>query len=556
MLDDSADLVFCALGGLGEIGMNAALYGFGSPHRRKWLMVDCGLSFAGPDLPGIDLVFPDVTFIEKIRRDLVGLIITHAHEDHIGALADLWPRLGCQVYATKFAAGLLEVKRLNEPNAPRIPISIMTPGDRLDLEPFEVEVIAMAHSIPESTGLALRTPLGTVVHTGDWKIDATPVIGAPTDETRLRAIGEEGVLALVCDSTNIMRAGVSPSESEVSVTLRELIQHASGRVVVTTFASNVARLRAVADAAAACNRSVVILGRAMDRVINVARECGYLDGVPPFLTSESFAYLPRDKTVILATGSQGEVRAAMARMSQDEHPDAHLAPGDRVIFSSRTIPGNEREVGRIINGLIRQGIEVVTDRTELVHVSGHPRREEVARLYGWLKPQIAIPAHGEPLHLSEHAAFATSVGVPHVIKASDGDLVQIAPGEPGIIDETAHGRIAKDGNILLSVSDPSIAARNRLSFGGVVSVAFAMTDRGALTGNPDVIFSGIPERTREGKPMDAIIDAAIFDTLDNLGRAKRRDPDAAANSVERAVRAAVGAVWGKKPMVHVLVVEV
>ena len=556
MLDNTADLVFSALGGLGEIGMNAALYGFGPPHRRKWLMVDCGLSFAGPDLPGIDLVFPDVSFVESVRRDLVGLIITHAHEDHIGALADLWPRLGCTVYATSFAAGLLEVKRLNEPGAPKIPIKIMRPGERLDLAPFDVEIVSMAHSIPESTALILRTPLGLIVHTGDWKIDATPLVGTPTDEVRLREIGEEGVLALVCDSTNIMRDGVSPSETAVADTLRELIEHSTGRVVVTTFASNVARIRAVANAAMACGRNVVILGRAMDRVINVARECGYLDGVPPFLTSEALSYMPRHKTVILATGSQGEVRAAMARIAKDDHPDAKLSPGDRVIFSSRTIPGNEREVGRIINGLVRQGIEVVTDRTELVHVSGHPRREEVARLYGWLRPKIAIPAHGEPLHLSEHAAFANSVGVPHVLKASDGDLVLIAPGDPGIIAETPHGRIAKDGNILMSVGDPSIQARTKLGFGGVVSIAFALSQRGEVAGNPDVIFSGIPERTREGKPMDAIIDAAIFDTLDHLGRAKRRDPDAAASSVERAVRAAVGAVWGKKPMVHVLVVEV
>ena len=556
MINDGEDLVFCALGGLGEIGMNAALYGFGPSHRRKWLMVDCGLSFAGPELPGIDLLFPDVSFVERIRRDLVGLIITHAHEDHIGALADLWPRLECQVYATRFAAGLLDVKRLNEPGAPKIPVKLMRPGDRLKLDPFEVEIVAMAHSIPESTCLVLRTPVGTVVHTGDWKIDATPLVGMPTDETRLREIGEEGVLALVCDSTNIMRAGVSPSETDVAHTLRELMEDAPGRVVVTTFASNVARIRAVADAAAQCNRSVVILGRAMDRVINVARECGYLDGVAPFLTSESFAYLPRDRTVILATGSQGEVRAAMARIAQDEHPDAHLSPGDRVIFSSRTIPGNEREVARIINGLIRQNIEVVTDRTELVHVSGHPRREEVARLYGWLKPQIAIPAHGEPLHLAEHAAFANSVGVKHVIRGSDGDMIEIGPGEPGIIGEAQHGRIAKDGQILLPVSDGSIAARNRLSFGGVVSIAFALSSRGEVVGNPDVIFSGIPERGRNGEAMDATIDAAIFDTLDHLGRGKRRDPDAAANSIERAVRSAVGALWGKKPTVHVLVVEV
>ena len=556
MSNDENELVFCALGGLGEIGMNAALYGFGPAHRRKWIMVDCGLSFAGPDLPGIDLLIPDVSFAESVRRDLLALIITHAHEDHIGAVADLWPKLRCPVYATRFAAGLLEIKRLNEPGAPNIPMTIMKPGQRLDLAPFEVEVIAMAHSVPESTGLAIRTPLGTVLHTGDWKIDATPVVGAPTDEARLREIGDEGVLALVCDSTNILREGVSPSETDVADRLRELIEHAPGRVAVTTFASNVARLRAVADAAQACSRSVVVLGRAMDRVINVARECGYLDGVPPFLTADALAYLPRERVVIVATGSQGEVRAAMARISQDDHPDARLVPGDRVIFSSRTIPGNEREVGRIINGLISQGIEVVTDRTELVHVSGHPRREEVARLYGWVRPQIAIPAHGEPLHLSEHAAFARALGVKSVIKASDGDLVQIAPGEPGVVGEIAHGRLAKDGNILVDVRDASIAARNRLAFAGVVSIALAVTTRGEVAGTPDVVFSGLPTRSKDGAAMDSVIDAAIFDTLDSLGRGKRRDADATSTAIERAVRGQIGAVWGKKPLVHVLVVEV
>ncbi|MCW6509710.1 ribonuclease J [Lichenifustis flavocetrariae] len=556
MANRDDNLVFCALGGLGEIGMNAALYGFGPPNRRKWIMVDCGLSFAGPELPGIDLVIPDISFVESIRRDLLALIITHAHEDHIGAVADLWPKLGCPVYATRFAAGLLEVKRLNEPGAPRIPITIMKPGQRLDLAPFEVEIISMAHSVPESTGLAIRTPVGLVVHSGDWKIDPTPFVGEPTDEARLREIGQEGVLALVCDSTNIMRPGVSPSETEVADRLREIIEHSPGRVVVTTFASNVARLRAVAVAAAACGRSVIVLGRAMDRVIGVARECGYLDGVAPFLSSDALAQLPRERVVILATGSQGEVRAALARIAQDDHPDARLTQGDRVIFSSRTIPGNEREVGKIINGLIRQGIEVVTDRTELVHVSGHPRREEVAQLYGWLKPHIAIPAHGEPLHLSEHAAFARSIGVPHVIRASDGDVVLIGPDEPGIIADAPHGRIAKDGNMLVPVGDPSIAARNRLAFAGVVSIAFAISARGELTGTPDVVFSGLPSRTRDGQAMDAVIDAAIFDTLDNLGRNKRRDADATSTAVERAVRGQVGAAWGKKPTVHVLVVEV
>ena len=556
MVNDNSELVFCALGGLGEIGMNAALYGFGPSQRRKWLMVDCGVSFAGPDLPGVDLIVPDVSFVERIRKDLVGLIITHAHEDHIGAVMDLWPRLGCRIFATRFAAGLLEIKRSSEPGAVKLPIEIMRQGGRLDLAPFDVEIIAMAHSIPESTALAIRTPLGTVLHSGDWKIDRMPVIGLPTDAERLTAIGDEGVLALVCDSTNILREGESPSETDVAATLQRLIGDAPSRVVVTTFASNIARIRAVADAAAATGRTVVVVGRAMDRAIQVARECGYLDGVAPFFGPDSVSHLPRERTVIVATGSQGEGRAALARIAQDDHPDVRLAPGDRVIFSSRTIPGNEREVGRVINGLIRQGIEVVTDRNDLVHVSGHPRRAEVAQLYGWVRPTIAIPAHGEPLHLSEHAKFARQLGVKHVITASDGDVVLLAPGEPSIIDEVQHGRLCKDGNQLIAVGDPVIQARTRLAFAGIVSIAFGLTARGEVAGDPDVVFSGLPQRTKDGRGLDTVIDAAIFDTLDHLGRGKRRDPDAAATAVERAVRGAVNAAWGKKPVVHVLVVEV
>ena len=556
MTNDDSELVFCALGGLGEIGMNAALYGFGPPHKRKWLMVDCGVSFAGPDLPGIDLVLPNTAFIERMRQDLVGLVITHAHEDHIGAVVDLWPRLKCRVFATPFAASLLNAKRLSEPGAPNIAIEVVRPGSRIDLVPFDVEMIAMAHSIPESTALAIRTPLGLVLHSGDWKIDHRPLIGAPTDAARLTALGDEGVLALICDSTNILREGESPSETDVADTLRELIGAAPARVLVTTFASNIARIRAVADAALATGRSVIVVGRAMDRAIQVARECGYLDGIPPFLGPDSFGYLARDKTVVVATGSQGEIRAALSKLARDDHPDVKLAPGDRVIFSSRTIPGNEREVGRVVNGLVRQGIEVITDRTELVHVSGHPRRAEVAQLYGWVRPRIAIPAHGEPLHLSEHAKFARSLGVEEVITAGDGDVVLLAPGRAAIVDEAPHGRLCKDGNQLIDAADPALQARSRLSFAGIVSIAFALTSRGDLAGDPDVMFSGLPARTREGKGFDAVIDTAIFDTLDNLGRGKRRDADAAAAAVERSVRAAIGAAWGKKPMVHVLVVEV
>jgi ribonuclease J len=556
MVETSNELVFAPLGGLGEIGMNAALYGFGPKQKRKWILVDLGVAFAGPDHPGCDLIMPDLTFVEKIRKDLLALIITHAHEDHVGAIADLWPRLKCPVYATKFAAGLLEVRRLSEPGAPKVDITLVAQGSKFELGPFSIEYIPMSHSIPESNALAIRTPLGTVLHSGDWKLDATPVIGLPTDEARLRAIGDEGVLALISDSTNIMRDGESPSELEVARTLRGLIGKAKGRVVVTTFASNVARLRSVAEAAQAAGRSVVVAGRAMDRSIQVARECGYLEGIQPFLPIGAYRNLSRDRVVVLATGSQGEPRAALARIGENEHPEIKLDGSDTVIFSSRTIPGNERGVNEIINGLIVQGVEVITDRDGLVHASGHPRRGEVSKLYDWVRPQVAIPAHGEPMHLVEHAKLARAKGVPNVFTARNGDMVLLAPGQPGVVESVAHGKLYKDGDILLAPDDDAVRVRRALAFAGVISVGIALTSKGEIAGDPDVVIAGLPARTRDGKPMDALIDRVIFETLDTLPRGSRRSADSVSTAIERAVRNNVRAVWGKRPTVHVLVMEV
>jgi len=556
MPGESDELVFVPLGGLGEVGMNLALYGYGSRGRMRWLMVDCGIGFAGPELPGIELTVPDIGFAEKIKADLAGLIITHAHEDHIGAVTDLWPKLECPLYATHFAAALFEAKRLAEPGAPEVTIKAVGQGAIIHAGPFEIEFIAMAHSIPESCALAIRTPLGTILHSGDWKIDAAPGVGKPTDGRRLAAIGAEGVLALVSDSTNILREGESPSEAEVAMVLRDIIGKASGRVVVTTFASNVARIRAIAEAAAAAGRSVVMAGRAMERVAAVARDCGYLEGVSEFLPPDAFPHLPRDKIVLLATGSQGECRAAIARISDGNHTIVALSPGDKVIFSSRTIPGNEREVGRMINKLIRMGVDVVTDRVALVHASGHPRRDEVAQLYGWIKPQIAIPAHGEDIHLAEHAIFAKSLGVHHVIAARNGDIVRLAPGTPSIIGEAPSGRLCKDGDSLVPAEDDTLRTRQKLAVCGIVTIALAITPKGDLAGVPDVLMAGMPARTRNGEAIDRIVDDALFQTFDHLPRPKRRDADIVSIAIEKAVRAAVAAAWGKRPLVHVLVIEV
>ena len=551
------ELVFAPLGGVGEIGMNLAIYGLGPERRRTWLAVDFGMSIAGEEhLPGVDLIYPDIRYLVEERRNLAGIVLTHAHEDHFGALLDLWPQLKVPVYATPFTAALLQAKRAGEPGAPDIPVKIIPLSGRFTVGPFDLEFVSVAHSIPESNALIIRTPHGIVLHTGDWKIDPTPVIGPPTDEARLRALGHVGVLALVGDSTNAIRDGRSPSEVDVAKTLGELVASAPARVAITTFASNVARLRSAAVAARAAGREVVVVGRAMERIVQVARETGYLEDIQEFRGLDAYGSLPRDRILALCTGSQGEGRAALARIAEAQHPSVTLDRGDRVIFSSRTIPGNEKEEGRVINGLIRQGIEVITDRTHLVHVSGHPRRAEIEDMYGWVRPRIVVPVHGEALHLSEHAAFARKLGVPEVVLSENGDMIRLAPGPAGIIDEVPAARLYKDGRLLIEADMRTVPDRRRLSFSGMASVALAVTDRGELAADPEVELIGIPVHTADGETLDDIAYDAVIETFESLPRARRRDPDVLAEAVRGAVRSAIAQHWGKKPMCHVHVLPV
>jgi ribonuclease J len=551
------ELVFAPLGGIGEIGMNLSIYGVGDGRRRQWLIVDCGVSFASEEhLPGVDLILPDIRFLIEERRNIVGLVLTHAHEDHMGALLDLWPKLNVPLYATPFSAALFEARRLSEPGAPQIPVNVAPLNGRVELGPFTIDFINVAHSIPESNALAIRTALGTVLHTGDWKIDATPVIGAPTDEAKLTALGDEGVLALVGDSTNAVREGRSPSEADVAKTLAELIRTAPARVAVTTFASHVGRLRAVADAARSAEREVVIVGRAMERVVQVARETGYLDGVQDFRSAESYGYLPPDKVLALCTGSQGEPRAALARIAQDEHPEVTLTRGDRVIFSARTIPGNEKAVARVINGLVTQGVEVITDRSHLVHVSGHPRRAELLDMINWVRPKILIPAHGEALHLAEHAKLARDAGVPQVLVCRNGDLVRLAPGPAEIVDEIPSGRLYKDGALIIDSQAPTVAARRRLSFAGMVTVALAVSEKGSLVADPEIELIGVPDTDAGGRSMADIARDAIEEAFESLPKPRRRDPNEVAEAIRRAVRGAIAERWNKKPICYVHVLSV
>ncbi len=550
------ELVFLPLGGVGEIGMNLAVYGLGSERGGEWLCVDMGVAFADGELPGINLIVPDISFLEEERRSLAGIVLTHAHEDHFGAVFALWPKLKVPIYATPFTAALMEAKRMGEPDVPELPVKVVPVGGRVQIGSFDVEFVPVAHSIPESSALVIRTPLGNVVHTGDWKLDPGPIVGKPTDEAKFRSIGEEGVRAVICDSTNAVRDGISPSETDVAKSLAEIVAEAKGRVALTTFASNVARLRSAALAAAATGREVVVAGRAMERVINVAREMRLLDGVPPFRGLDAYHSLPRERVLVLLTGSQGEPRAALARIAFDDHPEIAIDRGDTVIFSSRTIPGNEKAVNRIINALVTSGAEVITDRDRLVHVSGHPRRGELTRMYEWLKPEAVVPVHGEALHLHENAKLARSLGIKEVAECRNGDVVRLAPGPLQIIDQVAAGRVYQDGDIYVHEESRTVAERRKLSFAGIVSVAIAMSGRGDIVGDPWVDMTGLPEEYEPKKSMQDLVADAVDDAITSLPKARRRDPAAVEQAIERSVRGAVNNVWGKKPVCHVLILQV
>ncbi|SOC45689.1 ribonuclease J [Rhizobium subbaraonis] len=547
------DLVFLPLGGVGEIGMNLALYGYGTPGNRKWIMVDCGVTFPGPDLPGVDLVLPDIRFLAEERKNLKGIIITHAHEDHYGALNDLWPGLNVPVYASPFTAGMLEAKRDFERSRTEIPVTIFKQGDRINVGPFEIEGIGVNHSIPEPMSLAIKTPLGTVIHTGDWKIDLHPSLGPLTDETRFRKLGDEGVLALVCDSTNALRDGVSPSEEEVSESLAKIIESSEGRVGITTFSSNVGRIRSIAKAAETAGREVLLLGSSMKRVTAVARDIGLMEGIKPFIDEDEFGYIPRDKVVVILTGSQGEPRAALAKIARDEMRNVAFTAGDTIIFSSRAIPGNEKAINDIKNGLVDQGIHVITDGEALVHVSGHPRRSELQQMYAWTRPKIVVPVHGEAAHLVAHAELAEQSGIGVVPRVRDGQMLRLAPGVPEVLEEVSFGRIFKDGNLIGDYEEMGIGDRRKLSFVGHVAVNVVLDARYDFRGDPEIVPFGLPQFDDEGEDMGDTLYDAVLGAVESIPRARRKDLDTIREAVRRAVRAMANEIWGKKPVVTVFV---
>ena len=548
---DADALFFVSLGGAGEIGMNLSLYGY----RDDWLIVDCGVTFGDDSQPGLDVVMPDPAFIVERRDRLLGIVATHAHEDHIGAIPYLWTQLRCPVWATPFTASLLRAKLVEARLADKVRINVVPMSGRFSIGPFDLELITLTHSIPEPNAVVLRTPAGIVLHTGDWKFDPDPVIGPAADEVALRRLGEEGVLAMICDSTNALRPGSSGSEAALRASLTDLVGRYDARVAVACFASNVARLETIARAAAVHGREVALVGRSLWRIDKAARENGYLGDVPQFLTEEEAGYIPRGKILLVCTGSQGEPRSALARIARDDHPHIVLEEGDAVIFSSRIIPGNEKAIGRLQSALARLGTEIVTETDHFVHVSGHPARDELAHMYQLVRPQIAIPVHGEARHLIAHARLAAECQVPQPLVIENGDMVRIGPGGAAIVDEVPVGRLASDGKTLLPLGGEALKERRRVTLNGSAVATVVLDRQGRLAAPPTVSVIGLVESDAAAAAMP-YLHAAVERGLDELPPGQVRDDDAVRDAARRALRRVLNERFGKRPLIEIHLVRI
>ncbi|HAF40713.1 MAG TPA: ribonuclease J [Sphingobium sp.] len=539
------ELLFLALGGSGEIGMNVNLYGC----QGKWVMVDLGLTFADPAYPGVELILPDLSFIEERRDDLLGIVLTHGHEDHIGAIPYLAADLGVPLYATPFTAGLIRLKLEEEGLTKDVQLNVIENEGSFHLGPFGFRYVPLAHSIPEGNAVLIDTPYGRIFHTGDWKLDERPLLGQPSTPEELTEIGDAGVLALVCDSTNVFNDKASGSEGDVREGLMQTITGAKGRVLVTTFASNAARVQTLGEVAAATGRKLCVAGRSLDRIISTAKAAGYLKDFPPTIDWDDAMALPRNEVMIIATGGQGEARAALARIAFDSHP-IKLAEGDLVVFSSKQIPGNEIAIGRIQNALATAGVLMVTDRQAEVHVSGHPGRPELEAMYRWIRPEILLPVHGERRHMAEQARLGLSSGIRHAPVQSNGDLLRLAPGAPEIIGREDTGRLVLDGDVILPADGSTMNERRKLGLHGQISVAVALDRKGKLIGDPALRTQGVPvEEDKAAFLAEAAEEAAAVVPKGS------QEEEALRERVRLAVRRTATRWTGKKPVVDVLLIR-
>jgi ribonuclease J len=544
------ELLFLPLGGAGEIGMNLSLYG----HDGQWLMIDLGVTFGDDSTPGIEVIMPDPTFIEDNSDRLAGLVLTHAHEDHIGAVPYLWPNLRCPIYATPFTAAVLRRKLIESEIDEAIEITEIPLSGRFKIGPFDLEFITLTHSIPEPNAIAIRTPCGTVLHTGDWKLDPDPLVGEVTDEAALKKLGAEGVLAMICDSTNALVPGHSGSEALVRANLTDMMGRFQGRIAVACFASNVARLESVARAAAHHDRHAALVGRSLWRINRAARDTGYLADLPDFVSEHDAGFLPREKVVLLCTGSQGEPRSALARIARGEHPAVVLEAGDAVLFSSRVIPGNDRAIGRLQNDLAKLGVEIVTERDNAIHVSGHPARDELIAMYQWVRPRVAVPVHGEYRHLMAHARLAQDCQVPQSVVSGNGDVIRLAPGPARKIGEVHAGRLGLDGKVLMSLDGEAMRLRHRMLHNGTAVATLVLDEDGHLIAEPQIAIQGLLEPDEMAEAREDAADA-VRTALGKLKPADRRLDAAVKEAARLAIRKSLQSLHGKKPLTEVHLVR-
>jgi ribonuclease J len=551
---NETELVFCPLGGCGEIGMNLNLYGFGPPDDREWIICDLGVTFGDLNTPGVEVIMPDPEYIVSERHNLKAIILTHAHEDHMGAVARLWPRLRAPIYATPFTMFLVRDRLAEAKLLGDVPLKEIGLNSRFQLGAFDIQLVTITHSIPEPNALIIRTPLGTILHTGDWKIDPHPVIGATTDDAALRQIGDEGVLAMVCDSTNVFTPGEAGSEEDVRKALIAEVAKCKGKVAIAAFASNVARMHSAIEAAQANDRRVCLVGRSMHRMAEAARCVGLLDHAEPFIDESDAAHFPKDKILFLCTGSQGEPRAALARIASGSHRNVSLGEGDTVLFSSRVIPGNERAIFALQNALAEEGVHTISEKTAPIHVSGHPCRDELKQMYAWARPKMAIPVHGERRHLIEHAKLAASLGVGQTYAPHNGDVIRLAPGPLKVVDDVPNGRLHEDGPVIVHSEDFAMKDRKRVAFHGAVFATVVLNRKDEIADGPDIRLVGVPFGA--GKKEEAVLDR-LADAIEGaVGPSRSRGDDERLESdAVRAILKVMRAEYDRRPLVEVSILR-